>query len=412
MITVSNDKELAIVIWLSCVKNFNGSLGIRLLDYFGNAEECFNATDAHLKSILPPRAYGAFIEARKHPPEEIMEDMLKKDIKFTSCFSDDFPKKLKNIPDAPLGLFYKGVLPENSIPAVAIIGARECSEYGAHIARELGSYLGKSGIYVISGMARGTDGISQAAAVAAGGQSFGVLGSGVDVCYPRENRSLYNSLTEAGGILSTYAPGEPAIAANFPPRNRIVSGLSDAVVVIEARQKSGTLITVDMALEQGRDVYAVPGRIIDRLSDGCNGLIGQGANVFLSPEIFLTELLGSIESKRISSENSVIDDMGNVEDNISEVGTITRQTNPPGSDNKISKLHRHFEGEGKIPPGLTEEQQPVYLLLDIIPKSVEEINSKLPEEYDYSYTSMILMQLVLDGYANQISQSSFSKKLI
>lgn len=186
-------------------------------------------------------------------------------------------------------IFYKGRLPEDTIPSVAVIGARECSEYGRYVAEELGRYLGTHRIQVISGMARGIDGISQQAALSAGGTSYGVLGCGVDICYPSQNRRLYEELGREGGLLSTYAPGIRAMPAYFPPRNRIVSGLSDALIVIEARQKSGTLITVDMALEQGRDVYVVPGRITDRLSDGCNRLLNQGAGVMLSPEQFLEE---------------------------------------------------------------------------------------------------------------------------
>lgn len=127
---------------------------------------------------------------------------------------------------------------------------------------------------------------------------MGVLGCGVDICYPAQNRELYDRLLQKGAVLSPYPIGTPALARNFPPRNRIVSGLADAVVVIEARVKSGTLITVDMALEQGREVYVVPGRVTDRLSDGCNRLIRQGAGVFLSPECFLEEIRQLEEQKR------------------------------------------------------------------------------------------------------------------
>ena len=200
-----------------------------------------------------------------------------------------FPGKLAEIPDPPYGIFYRGKLPDENEPAVAVIGARECSEYGRYVAEELGQYLGRAGIQVISGMARGIDGISQQAALSAGGTSYGVLGCGVDICYPAQNRRLYEELLEKGGLLSTYAPGTKPLPQYFPPRNRIVSGLSDALIVIEARQKSGTLITVDMALEQGRDVYVVPGRLTDRLSDAGSG------SVFISGEFcrgFFAELGG------------------------------------------------------------------------------------------------------------------------
>ena len=139
-------------------------------------------------------------------------------------------------------------------------------------------------------MARGVDGIAQNAALAAGGTSFGVLGCGVDICYPQENREVYEALAGRGGLISEYPPGTQPIANFFPMRNRIISALSDALVVVEARKKSGTQITVDMALEQGREVFAVPGRASDRLSDGCNYLISQGAGVAISAEDVLDRL--------------------------------------------------------------------------------------------------------------------------
>ena len=144
---------------------------------------------------------------------------------------------------------------------------------------------------MISGMARGIDGIGQTAALKEGGYSLGVLGCGVDICYPRENKELYEMLLASGGVCSEYPPGTGPRGILFPPRNRIISGLSDAVLVVEAREKSGTLITVDMALEQGREVYALPGRATDPLSGGCNRLIGQGAGLVSSPEEILGEIL-------------------------------------------------------------------------------------------------------------------------
>ena len=212
------------------------------------------------------------------------------DISFITPFAPEYPEKLRNIPDAPGGLYVRGRLPAETDFAVAVIGARDCSDYGKHVAEELGSFLGKNGVTVVSGMARGIDGISQWAALEAGGTSVGVLGCGADICYPAGNRALFERLLEQGTIFSEYPPGTPPRAMNFPARNRIVSGLADAVVVVEARSKSGTLITVDMALEQGREVFVVPGRLTDRLSDGCNRLIKQGAEILLSMEELLEEL--------------------------------------------------------------------------------------------------------------------------
>ena len=147
-------------------------------------------------------------------------------------------------------------------------------------------------------MARGIDGIGQQAALQAGGSSFAVLGCGADICYPRQNQDLYDRLCKQGGVISEYEWGTPPRAGYFPPRNRIVSGLADAVIVVEARKKSGTLITVDMALEQGKEVYAVPGRLVDDLSSGCNYLIKNGAGILLDMEEFMEELWKQYRLKR------------------------------------------------------------------------------------------------------------------
>lgn len=208
-------------------------------------------------------------------------------------YLDGYPIKLKEIYDAPSALFVKGKLPDENMPLVAIIGSRNCSNYGTMMAKQLGKRLAENRIGVISGLARGIDGIAQLAALENGGCSFGVLGSGVDVCYPEENFGLYERLAKGecqGGVISEFVPHTPAERNHFPMRNRIISGLADAIVVIEAKEKSGTLITVERALEQGKNVYAIPGRLNDRLSYGCNRLIAQGAGIIWDMDEFVNEV--------------------------------------------------------------------------------------------------------------------------
>lgn len=205
-----------------------------------------------------------------------------------------YPARLKRISDPPYVLYCAGQLPQEEKKAVALIGARDCTEYGRYMAGQFSAAFARAGVQVISGMARGIDGIGQTAALKEGGYSLGVLGCGVDICYPRENKELYEMLLASGGVCSEYPPGTGPRGILFPPKNRIISGLSDAVLVVEAREKSGTLITVDMALEQGKEVYALPGRATDPLSGGCNRLIRQGAGLVLSPEELLGELLEGI----------------------------------------------------------------------------------------------------------------------
>lgn len=268
-------------------------LAARLLYTAPEKELRFLWGEAGAKTPGSREEWQALLNARRQEPERIEEELARAGIGFVSALEEGFPEKLREIPDPPFGIYYKGSMPAENEPAAAIIGARLASGYGREQARRFGRQIGARGISVISGMARGIDGIAQKAALDAGGRSYAVLGCGVDICYPEENRELYERLQQQGGVLSEYPPGMQPIARLFPPRNRIISGLSDLVLVIEARKRSGTLITVDMALEQGREVYALPGRVSDALSDGCNRLIRQGAGPATCPQDILEYFFGT-----------------------------------------------------------------------------------------------------------------------
>lgn len=360
----------------------------RLLTLCGRPREIYNASEEALKQALIPAQLKGFLEARAECDEcrlrEEYDKMERLGIRFLLREDTEYPERLKVIPDAPYGIFYRGKLPREQGISVAVIGARECSEYGRYVARELGKALGEHRIQVISGMARGIDGISQEAALLAGGTSFGVLGCGVDICYPSQNRELYHLLLERGGILSAYPPGTLPKPQNFPPRNRIVSGLADAVIVIEARQRSGTLITVDMALDQGKDVYVVPGRVTDRLSDGCNKLLKQGAGIFLSPEDFLEDIMGSYENCRKEKEE------------------MRNRQNCCSSQNMILRMKPQVE----LPPDMLQ----VYTVLDFYPQSIEQICAKLPDTFNDLLVSTLLMRLCLENAAIQVSPGYFCVK--
>ena len=272
------NEERAYLYWLNSMDGIGAKTVRKLTDAFDNAKAVYLAGEKQVMSFLTDRQQEAYLRAKKErEPAREYEALVRAGIRFVCADDPDFPEKLRDIPDPPKALYVKGRLPESDLPSVAVVGARFCSSYGRYMARQFGSDLAMEGIQVISGMALGIDGIAQTAALEAHGASFAVLGCGADVCYPPENRALYDRLVSEGGVISEYAPGTVPKPHLFPPRNRIISGLSDAVIVVEARKKSGTLITVDMALEQGREVFAVPGRATDRLSDGCNLLLKQGA---------------------------------------------------------------------------------------------------------------------------------------
>lgn len=280
--------ELASQMWFQKINFFGNKTLFRLKEHFGSMREAYQAEEKELMMLLSSRQYTAFKAARHAvTPRSYMQQISQMGIRYVSFDDEIYPEKLHNIPDPPFGLFVKGSLPDEGKPSVAMIGARACSEYGKMVAREFAAQLAGYNVQIISGMARGIDSISQESCLKEGGRTFAVLGCGVDICYPGELQQLYRGIADSGGLISTYPPGFPPVSGCFPPRNRIISGLSDVVVVIEARRKSGTLITVDMALEQGKEVAVIPGRITDSLSQGCHDLIRQGASVITDVEQLL-----------------------------------------------------------------------------------------------------------------------------
>lgn len=378
-----DEKEFAY--WLLSIPGIGEKTIRLLLSRFKRPGKVYTASEAELSECLKGMQLTHVLERQRN--WNLKEEYEKLDIKGIGVVfygEKTYPKRLLEIPDAPYALFYRGSLPKEEALSVAVIGARECSGYGEFVAAQLGRYLGEQGIQVISGMARGIDGISQTAAMEAGGTSYGVLGSGVDVCYPKSNHRLYDRLIKQGGVLSAYVPGALPASGHFPPRNRIVSGLADALVVVEARGKSGTLITVDMALEQGKEVFVVPGRITDRLSDGCNRLLTQGAGVFLTPADFVSQLRELAAKKGIAETD---DGESKNEDEIKET-VIEKQK----KQNLLS---------------VSKELRPVYKQLEISPKTIEQILCKMPAGYHQGLVSAALMRLCMDGYAKQVSPGQF-----
>ena len=216
---------------------------------------------------------------------------FKQEIRELTPLDADYPERLRNIPDPPRTLYVRGSLPPDDRPTVAIIGARSASDYGLQVARSFGRALAMQGIGIISGMAAGIDSAGQWGAIDAEAKTYAVFGCGLNVCYPARNYLLYDKILEyGGGAISELPLDAPPIGKQFASRNRIIAGLADAVLVLEAREKSGTFITVGDALDQGKQIFALPGRVTDALSKGCNQLIRQGADILTSPEDVLEYL--------------------------------------------------------------------------------------------------------------------------
>ncbi len=280
--------------WLCSFLFAEPGLEHKLKERYRTPKAVFEAKEKELLEAFPSNrvSLSRLCAMRKTWDFEKEEDRLARlEIRFVSIEHPSYPSGLREIKDAPCGLFFRGRLPSEQLPSIAIVGARNCSIYGRNVSRWFAAELASSGVQVISGLARGIDGSSHRGALEAGGKTFGILGGGVDVCYPEENRDIYMEMENRGGLISESPPGVRPMPHLFPLRNRILSGLSDAVLVVEAREKSGSLITADFALEQGKEVYAVPGPLGEPLSAGCHNLIRQGAGLAVSPERLLEDLM-------------------------------------------------------------------------------------------------------------------------
>lgn len=276
------------------------------------------------------------------------------------AFDSRFPERFREIPESPGCIYLKGRLPDPVEMTVGIIGARDGTEYGKMVARTLAKELSEYGISIISGMAYGIDTAAHEGALLGGGKTYAVLGCGVDICYPAINKKLYSKIQEEGGIISEYPEGSPPLPHHFVARNRLIAGLSDVLIVVEAKERSGTFITVDRALEQGKQVFVVPGRITDPLSRGCNKLLMEGASLCLSKEDILSCF--SIEA---------------------------------GKDNEKK-------------PNLKGEEKRIYNALDLEGKHIDALYKELEIPLQSLYS--VLVKLEIEGYCESFSSSYYRKK--
>ncbi len=272
-----------------------------------------------------------------------------------------FPDKLNYVQQPPFGLFYMGRLPDVESLSVSVVGTRNPTPYGREMARKLGYDLANAGVQVISGLALGIDGAAHRGALEAGGVTFGILGSGVNICYPRENMDIFERMKNEGGILSEFAPDTKALTWHFPYRNRLISALSEGIVVVEARKKSGSLITANHGLDQGKDIFAVPGRPVDPLSEGCNSLISDGAHL-------------------ICGAKDVLD---------------------------LYHISEKLQIKNKL--GLAELEKLVYSTLCLDADSIQNIAEKT--NMSYTETAKVLFSLEQKGFASSVGKNQYIRRL-
>jgi DNA processing protein len=356
---------------LSLTPGVGGIFIKRLLDRFGTPEAVFQAP---LGELLQIEGLGEKVarEIQKGPVDKKVEKelYLLKGIggKIMTIKDASYPKRLKEIYDPPPVLYVRGELREEDDLAVAIVGSRKTTPYGKWITERMGQELARHGITIVSGMARGIDSHAHWGALSGGGRTIAVLGSGVDVIYPPENRNLYNRIIDRGAVLSEFPMSSPPEGGHFPKRNRIISGLSIGVVVVQAGMESGSLITANYALEQGREVFAVPGNVGSDSSRGTHQLIKDGAKLVESSEDILEEVLPQWKKERETPQDVEL----------------------PVRD-------------------LTEEENALYEQLDETPLHIDVLIRE--SQFDPGKVSSLLLNLELKGLISQWPGKCFSKKL-
>jgi DNA processing protein len=280
-----------------------GPVRLRALrQYFGDLQTAWHAAESDLLNAgLDRRTLANFVQARQTINlDKLVENVDRLGATALTLDDPDYPALLHELPDAPPVLYIRGSLSKDDQWAVAFVGTRRSTTYGREVTNELVTPLVHAGITIISGLALGIDAAAHKAALDAGGRTIAVLGCGIDIVYPPEHRKLAAAIVDSGALITEFPPGTPPEGKNFPVRNRIVSGLSIAVVVVEAPESSGALLTADIAAEQGRDVFAVPGNITLKSSMGTNRLIQSGAKLVISADDILDELnltRGTIETR-------------------------------------------------------------------------------------------------------------------
>ncbi len=356
---------------LSLTPGLGSVLIKRLLERFNSPEAIFHASKKELSGIegLGEKVAG---EIRKGPQRKTVERELslleRAGGRIITLKDDDYPRRLKDIYDPPALLYVRGELRKEDELAVAIVGSRKTAPYGRWITEKVGEDLAHHGVTVVSGMARGIDSLAHKGAIQGGGRTIGVLGCGVDVIYPSENKILFHQIIEHGAVLSEFPMGSPPEAGHFPKRNRIISGLSMGVVIVQASAESGSLITAGYALEQGREVFAVPGNVGAEGSRGTNQLIKDGAKLVESSDDILEEILP--QWRREDGD--------------------TRESEKPGAN-------------------LVGEEEILYNLLGETPLHIDEIIRE--SQLDPGRVSSLLLNLELKGLISQWPGKSFSKKM-
>lgn len=279
-----DDEHRALYLLNSMQGMFSDKL-LKVREHFGSYADAYRADagEYYAAGLFVKKGMEDAFEALKHNEARLLrraEGFETAGIRLIADFDAAYPERLRSIPDRPPLIYVSGNLPDDRRPSAAMVGSRKCSEYGRSVAEKFAGELAEHGVQIVSGLAYGIDGAAARGSLRSAGESYGVLGCGINICYPKCNENMYDAMRHgSGGIVSEFPLDMPALGYHFVLRNRLIAGLADVLIVIEAAAKSGTATTVEYALQQGRDVYALPGRIDDPLGCGCNQLIKDGASI-------------------------------------------------------------------------------------------------------------------------------------
>lgn len=367
--------------WLSANLNGANAKIKALMDFYGGSEEVYKEKSYNDIKFLTPREKSKLQNKDTGKIEDIIEKTDKIGGKIILVGDKVYPKILRQIHRPPSVLYVKGSLPKTEdVLTIGVVGTRKLTDYGKQVTYRISAELAKAGTINVNGMALGADSIGAWAALENGGSVIGVIGNGLDIVYPNENDELYAAVIERGCIITEFPVGTPPIGRNFPIRNRVIAGLSRGVLVTEAPQKSGALITARYAMEEGRDVFAVPGNVADAKYDGTNTLIQQGAKLVMKSEDILSEYP---YAKLLEAAELVI----------RKVADAGGDTKPPQEKIKEKEKPREKKSAEDITKNLTDKDKQIALLLLKKDMQIDEMARELDMPVGDLNTRLIMLEM-------------------
>lgn len=384
------EKQILYWLWLTTCRGISAKDITALMEQFDTVEEIYAEKDFSHVSDIKPTARRSLENKSLKRAESVLDACGKKNITILTYDDINYPDSLRVIPNPPYVLYLRGeIMNWDRLLGIGVVGTRSCDRYGIEVTRKLAGELAENGVTVIAGMARGIDTVAARAALDAGNKTIAVLGCGADIVYPPENKKIMQEIIENGAVISEYPPGALPLPAHFPWRNRIISGLSRGVLVTEAPKRSGALITANAALEQGKDVFAVPGSIFAKNCEGTNALLAGGAKAVYSAQGILEEYTFEIERLNITKPTG-----------------IKRILH--GSGEKVNNEIR-LSPDDKRFSGLSEDEKKIIMLLIDSNMHIDDIARR--SGIDAAKLATVLAMLEFGGHIQKIPGNNYKLNL-